>query len=381
VVAASGRATALGAGALTPRERPLRIALVYRDRGEQVDGIRDHTRRLADALERTGAADVRIEFGAGPGFATALRPDDDVLLVQYNPFSYARWGFAPWLPVELFRARRRRRVALMVHEPYVPMRNVRWSLMGAWQRLQLWLLWVSAGVVFASIEPWTTRFARWRPRRPVHHLPVGSNLPDGRARRDDARSRLGIAAGEVVLATLGSNSPAWLGAPVLAAAAAVATAGCPASALLLGADAPEVEHLGDVLPVRRPGWLSDEDLAAAIAAADLFLVPLADGVSTRRTTLMAALQHGLPVVATRGPLTDRELLDAGDALRLVPVARTDLFAATARELAQAPAARVRLGEAGRALYERAFAWESTAARVLRALSPPARSTSGPAPPR
>jgi glycosyltransferase involved in cell wall biosynthesis len=133
--------------------------------------------------------------------------------------------------------------------------------------------------------------------------------------------------------------------------------------------------------VRRPGWLSDEDLAAAIAAADLFLLPLADGVSTRRTTLMAALQHGLPVVATRGPLTDRELLDAGDALRLVPVARTDLFAATARELAQAPAARVRLGEAGRALYERAFAWESTAARVLRALSPPARSTSGPAPPR
>jgi glycosyltransferase involved in cell wall biosynthesis len=342
-----------------------------------VDGIRDHTRRLAEALRRTGAADVRMDLGVRPGFTAALRPDDDVLLVQYNPFSYARWGFAPWLPVELLRARRRRRVALMVHEPYVPMRNLRWSLMGAWQRLQLWLLWLSAGVVLASIEPWTARLARWRPRRPIHHLPVGSNLPDGRARREEARARLGIEPDEVVLATLGSRSPGWLGAPVLAAAEAVAAAGWPASALLLGADAPDVDGLGDVLRVRRPGWLSEEDLAAALAAADVFLLPLADGVSTRRTTLMAALQHALPVVATRGHLTDRQLLEAGDALRLVPVARADLFAEAARALAAEPAARVSLGRAGRSLYERAFSWERTAMRLMNALCPPA----APPPPR
>jgi glycosyltransferase involved in cell wall biosynthesis len=370
-VVAPGCEAAGGARALTPGVGPLRIALLYRDGGEQVDGIRDHTRRLAEALRGTGAADVRMELGVRPGFTAALRPDDDVLLVQYNPFSYARWGFAPWLPVELLRVRRRRRVALMVHEPYVPMRNLRWSLMGAWQRLQLWLLWLSAGVVLASIEPWTARLARWRPRRPVHHLPVGSNLPDGRAGREEARSRLGIAADEVVLATLGSRSPAWLAGPVLAAATAVAAAGCPASALLLGADAPDVDGLAEVLRVRRPGWLSDEDLAAALAAADLFLLPLADGVSTRRTTLMAALQHAVPVIATHGPLTDRQLVEAGDALRLVPVARVDLFAEAARALAEEPAARLRLGRAGRSLYERAFAWERTAVRLLRALSPPA----------
>jgi glycosyltransferase involved in cell wall biosynthesis len=367
-VAAPRGETARGAGALTPGPAPLRIALLYRDGGEQVDGIRDHTRRMAEALRCTGAADARIEFGVRPGFTSALCPDDDVLLVQYNPFSYARWGFAPWLPVELLRARRRRRVALMVHEPYVPMRNLRWSLMGAWQRLQLWLLWLSADVVLVSIEPWTTRLARWRPRRPVHHLPVGSNLPDGRGRRDEARGRLGIAADEVVLATLGSGSPAWLGGPLLAAATAVVAAGCPASALLLGADAPDVDGLGDVLRVRRPGWLSDEDLAAALAAADLFLLPLADGVSTRRTTLMAALQHAVPVVATLGPLTDRQLFEAGDALRLVPVARVDLFAQAVRALAEEPAARVRLGRAGRSLYERAFSWDRTAMQLLRALS-------------
>jgi glycosyltransferase involved in cell wall biosynthesis len=378
-VAVPGCEAAGGARALTPGAGPLRIALLYRDGGEQVDGIRDHTRRLAEALRGTGAADVRMELGVRPGFTAALRPDDDVLLVQYNPFSYARWGFAPWLPVELLRARRRRRVALMVHEPYVPMRNLRWSLMGAWQRLQLWLLWLSAGVVLASIEPWTALLARWRPRRPVHHLPVGSNLPDRRARREEARGRLGIAADEVVLATLGSRSPAWLGGPVLAAATAVAAAGRPASALLLGADAPDVDGLADVLRVRRPGWLSDEDLAAALAAADLFLLPLADGVSTRRTTLMAALQHAVPVIATHGPLTDRTLVEAGDALRLVPVARVDLFAEAARALAEEPAARLRVGRAGRSLYERAYSWERTAMRLLHALSPAAEAPSRPVP--
>jgi glycosyltransferase involved in cell wall biosynthesis len=378
-VAVPGCEAAGGARALTPGAGPLRIALLYRDGGEQVDGIRDHTRRLAEALRGTGAADVRMELGVRPGFTAALRPDDDVLLVQYNPFSYARWGFAPWLPVELLRARRRRRVALMVHEPYVPMRNLRWSLMGAWQRLQLWLLWLSAGVVLASIEPWTALLARWRPRRPVHHLPVGSNLPDRRARREEARGRLGIAADEVVLATLGSRSPAWLGGPVLAAATAVAAAGRPASALLLGADAPDVDGLADVLRVRRPGWLSDEDLAAALAAADLFLLPLADGVSTRRTTLMAALQHAVPVIATHGPLTDRTLVEAGDALRLVPVARVDLFAEAARALAEEPAARLRVGRAGRSLYERAFSWERTAMRLVHALSPAAEAPSRPIP--
>jgi glycosyltransferase involved in cell wall biosynthesis len=378
-VAVPGCEAAGGARALTPGAGPLRIALLYRDGGEQVDGIRDHTRRLAEALRGTGAADVRMELGVRPGFTAALRPDDDVLLVQYNPFSYARWGFAPWLPVELLRARRRRRVALMVHEPYVPMRNLRWSLMGAWQRLQLWLLWLSAGVVLASIEPWTALLARWRPRRPVHHLPVGSNLPDRRARREEARGRLGIAADEVVLATLGSRSPAWLGGPVLAAATAVAAAARPASALLLGADAPDVDGLADVLRVRRPGWLSDEDLAAALAAADLFLLPLADGVSTRRTTLMAALQHAVPVIATHGPLTDRTLVEAGDALRLVPVARVDLFAEAARALAEEPAARLRVGRAGRSLYERAFSWERTAMRLVDALSPAAEAPSRPIP--
>src|SRR4029453_3959065 len=64
-------------------------------------------------------------------FASGLKGYDAVV-VQYNPFMYGRWGFAPWLPLGLWRLRGRKavgRIALMVHEPYVPMVNWRWTLM------------------------------------------------------------------------------------------------------------------------------------------------------------------------------------------------------------------------------------------------------------
>ena len=90
----------------------------------------------------------------------------DAVVVQYNPFMYGRWGFAPWLPAALWRARRSRgapEIALMVHEPYVPMVNWRWALMGLWQRSQLLALYGMADVVFASIDSWAAMLGRLRP--------------------------------------------------------------------------------------------------------------------------------------------------------------------------------------------------------------------------
>jgi glycosyltransferase involved in cell wall biosynthesis len=42
---------------------------------------------------------------------------------------------------------------------------------------------------------------------------------------------------------------------------------------------------------------------------DVFLAPFRDGVSSRRTTVMAALEHSLPIVGTRGICTDSLFCD------------------------------------------------------------------------
>jgi glycosyltransferase involved in cell wall biosynthesis len=359
-----------------------RVILVHSDRGHDVDGIRDHTWRLVEELSRhpVSASELRLRAGEAPGARIGgslqvwrrLRrlEGSAAAVIQYNPFCYGRRGFAPWLPAYLLaiRAGRRRPVlALMIHEPYVPIVCWRSALMGIWQRFQLGALRLAADVVFTSIEPWTRDFAAQPPRRPVHHLPVGSNFPDERRRRVEERRRLGVGEGTLVLSCLGQDHPAWLGEYVVDAANAIARSGRSLALLNLGAHAPRLPGLDPAIEVRAPGYLEADEVAAMLAASDLFLAPLVDGVSTRRTTLMAALQHGLPVVGTRGHLTDAVLSEAEAALRLADVGDREGFARAAAELAADAAAREAVGGAARELYERNFDWPVTTDRLLAAL--------------
>jgi glycosyltransferase involved in cell wall biosynthesis len=80
--------------------------------------------------------------------------------------------------------------------------------------------------------------------------------------------------------------------------------------------------------------------------------------------MMAALQHGLPIVGTRGPAIDTALAGTEGALRLVPVGRPDLFAGAVAELAQQPSERRRMAQAARSLYEQRFDWPVSARSLM-----------------
>jgi glycosyltransferase involved in cell wall biosynthesis len=357
-----------------------RVIVVHGDRGAAVDGIRDHTERLVGELARRSLDVTQLDLPTGvPRRGTrsllarrlgALDPSAAVVL-QYSPFCYGRRGFAPWLPADLMRLRARRgrpRLAVMIHEPYVPIDSWRSTVMGLWQRLQLGSLRLAADAVFASIEPWARKFAAHLPHRPAHHLPVGSNFPDARGGREEERRRLGVSEETIVVACLGRDHPTWLGGHVVEAVNAIARDGRPVALLTLGADAPRLDGLGPGVALHAPGYLGAAELAAGLAAADLFLAPVSDGVSTRRGSVMAALQHGLPVVGTDGNLTDPILRREGrTALFLTGVGEREQFAASAVALAADAEARAAAGAAARALYEREFDWPVIAGRLLAAL--------------
>jgi len=110
-------------------------------------------------------------------------------------------------------------------------------------------------------------------------------------------------------------------------------------------------------------------LAESLSATDIFLAPFIDGVSTRRTTVMAALQHGLAVIGTDGPLTDPAFRESDDALRLVPVEREDLFVDAALKLASPRGEREQVSRAARRLYDECFDWPIIAEALLSHLSP------------
>lgn len=355
-----------------------RVLLVHGDRGRDVDGIRDHTAKLAAELARRSVAVSELRLPTAAASATwaplasrleALDPAA-VVVLQYSPFCYGNRGFAPWLPADLLRLRARPdrpRVAMMIHEPYVPMDSWRSTAMGLWQRLQLGLLRLAADTVFASIEPWARKFSARLPHRPAHHLPVGSNFPDARAERERSRRRIAACPDTLVLGCLGRNHPGWLGGHVVAAANRIARSGRPLVLLNLGAEAASPAGLDPAVRVERPGHLEAEDFAALLAAADLFLAPTADGVSTRRGSTMAALQHAVPVLATTGPLTD-SVLRGTPALRLAPVGDRDAYARAAAELAADPLRRRTVGGAGRDLYEREFDWPVIGRKLIAGLA-------------
>jgi glycosyltransferase involved in cell wall biosynthesis len=351
-----------------------RLAVVAARSTTAADGIRDYTLRLVSELGTRDGWEVKLALralGGGwedpPGAAStrgmpaSVRRADAVLL-QYNPFSFGRRGFAPRLLLELARlklARRRPLVAGVVHETFVDMKNWRWALMGAWQRFQLRAVRALSDVQMCATEAWVRRVGG----AGVHHVPVGSNFPDRRDHRDEERERLGVDGDTLVLACFGLRDPGRMGDLVMRSAEAVARSG--RSVLVLNLGSGPGDESGGPVRVYTPGFLDDDSVARLLSTVDVFLAPYADGVSTRRTTVMAALQHQLAVVGTDGPFTDGLLRDAGQTLRLVPPER---FAQAVAALAASSEDRRTLALLGRELYETHFDWPVIADRVLEILA-------------
>jgi glycosyltransferase involved in cell wall biosynthesis len=377
----------------------MRIDLVFPILPPRLDGIGDHTAHLAQALARRGH-DVRVLTGheqtgdlGGVDVVGAYdlnpiwkitdlveavrRTPPDWLFLQFNQFSYGPLGFNPFLPWTLYRLQEhlpQTRIAMMAHEEFVPANNVRNAVMATWQRTQFWALGRIADVIGYSTSAWMEKFRPWFPTTPACHLPVGSNLPVSSLARDEARAKFKLRA-PFVIGYFGSVSGSRYLDHIRS------------SLQKLDRDASEriellyIGRYGSVLrdalpglPVRDLGALPAPDAADAFAAMDLYLAPFVAGVSTRRGSFMAALQHCVPTVATAGTQTDPILRrNDGNAFVLRPETDVDGFAEAASALQRDPETRKQLGRFAHRLYRDEFDWPVLARRVeevLRRNSPP-----------
>ena len=294
------------------------------------------------------------------------------MLLQYNPFSFGRWGRNLHLPLVLRHIKRRRpsvRVAVMVHETFVPF-GVNWKfrVMSLWQRPQFAVIARTADVLFFSIDAWAKTFGRKFPGKPVLHLPVGSNIRHAPTSRAEARARLDIADDVLVIGVFGGMHISRLMDWVRRAAEAVSATGRPMLVLHIGPDSDAVRALLGPLPVRADGPLPPEEVSRRFAAMDLHLAPFVDGVSTRRGSVMTALQHGIATVGTRAQHTDAVFQEAnGSALLLAEASAPDQFVGDVLRLAEDAALRARVGQGGQRLYEQEFDWPVIAGRMLATL--------------
>lgn len=351
-------------------ERQPSIVLLCGESGAATDAIQQYAHALAHALTGLGA-DARVETasfhggtaGTAQSIDDAVAPSDTVLMVQYNPFSFGRAGVALRFVRAMRRLRRRYpslTLVVMCHETVVMNPGVRWAALRQVHRAQLRALLRLADAVYVSVDA-------WRPYLEAHGakdaalLPVGSNLPDRRAQRDAARAALD-ATDRLIVATFSTGHPSHDDEIARRAVDAVVSVRPDTLVLSLGAGRQRLLEPGDDRE-RCPGHLPAHELAAHLAAADMLISPFVDGISTRRGTVMAALQHGVAVVGSVGRSTDPDL----EALvRGLPGAGRggDWIPGTAAALANDASLRDEQGRAGRSLYAARYDWPVLAARVL-----------------
>jgi len=122
--------------------------------------------------------------------------------------------------------------------------------------------------------------------------------------------------------------------------------------------------------IHATGRLKPDAVAAAVRACDVMVQPYPDGVTTRRTSVMAPLANETATVTTDGALTEPAWRES-DGVRLVPVFDPASAVRATIELLRDPAARAALARRGGDLYRSEFALDVTIAK-LRAVGAVAR---------
>ena len=369
-------------------------------------GVADYTRRVAHALARAGDT---VEVWA-PSRAHVLEQEDAVtihgltdqfgprslvalqrglanrgelrVLVQWVPHAFGMGAmnvpFCAWL------AARRGQTWVMFHEVNFPLRRgapLKHNVLAVTTHAMSAVLAVRADRSFVSTPAWRARLHAVAPfAREATWLPIPSNIPEsvGEGEAARVRTRLGVGPRDVVLGSFGTYAP-HLAEPLADSLASLLSGDDARVALLMGRGSvafvkrmlrPRLASVnggkGSRARVIAAGELPLSDLAAHLASCDAVLQPYVDGVTTRRTTVMAGLALGVPVITNDGPLTESIWRDEpGVALAPSPEA----IAGEAESRLADRAGLRDLGASGRSLYQRRFSLECTV-RILREGSAP-----------
>ncbi|MFQ5616767.1 MAG: glycosyltransferase family 4 protein, partial [Anaerolineales bacterium] len=220
-------------------------------------------------------------------------------------------------------------------------------------------------------------------RNPIPVLiPLGSNVePQPPAGFDRAvwRRKYQANADTLLLAYFGFLNESKGGEELIEALALLRQQGLDARLLLIGGDvghadptnlayARRVQALIDRHAltdfVYRTGYTGLRQVSANLLAADVVVMPYRDGVSFRRTTLIAALRHSCPVVSTIPPAPGLiPEIHTGQNMLLAPPDDALALAQTIVPLAGDPALRQKLA-AGAKQLGHLFEWEKIAAETV-----------------
>jgi glycosyltransferase involved in cell wall biosynthesis len=361
----------------------------------QVGGVSDYSRSVAHGLAERGddvhvwappcdwaapkdrgVTVYRLPSRFGPSALRSLTrglgalPRPYQLLIQYVPQGFGWRGLNPlfWL---WLRRRRQEAPWVMFHEvatPIAPSQSLARNIQGYGTRIIAHGVASAAARVFTSIPAWAGMLGK---RTAVQWLPVPSGIPTIANASRTAAIRDVVSCGKSGPIIGHFGVAARDAQAVLCLALAEFLHKTPDSvAVFVGrrsvAIVDEMRSLHPKLEGRlhATGVIPGDEVAAYLAACDLLLQPFPDGVSSRRTSLMAGLALGKPIVTVSGALTEPLWRESGAVALAGEYSPAALVASVNHVLAD-HSYRTDLGKRASALYVERFALERTIA-ALRA---------------
>ncbi len=353
----------------------------------QVGGVGDHTRLVAQALAEAGDEvhvwapacsppdfESKVHLHRLPGrfgpqalsqLSAALNrlPASCRLLVQYVPHAFG-WkamniGLCLWLALW-----KRQPVWMFYHEVAFPLQRkqpLRHTFLALVTRGMASVLARSSERIYISIPAWASLL-------PKHVAPKWVPIPSTMSTTVSAEAVRQIKAcyaphGQTLIGHFGTFSPAVASFLYIIVPRLVARD--PSRIVLLLGSGSELfrQKLTTLHPefshqVVAAGMLPAEAMATHLAACDILIQPYPDGVTTRRTTLMAGCALGLPIVTTSGQGTE-PLWKECNAVSLAPELSPDSFVRTTEELLADPLRQAQLRHNAAALYQERFALTHT----------------------
>jgi glycosyltransferase involved in cell wall biosynthesis len=331
-----------------------------------------------------------------PGIVNFLKAHQpDVLHIQYQAAAFDLGGWVNWLPWYLKKRGIKTRLVTTFHDLRVPYifpkaGPFRWRSMLALARhsdgvictnredLRILQHALSVGqtVSLTGAKGQANSLNCTKPLLAL--IPLGSNVephPPTGFDRTAWRKKYRATADTLLLAYFGFLNESKGGEELIGALALLRQQGVDAHLLLIGGDVGHADptnvayaqkvqalierhHLADV--VHRTGYIELSEVSANLLAADVMVMPYRDGVSFRRTTLIAALRHGCSVVSTLPSETGLiPEIQPGENMLLAPPGDASALAQTMAPLAEDMALREKLSQGAKQLGG-LFEWEKIA---------------------
>lgn len=341
--------------------------------------------RSADAegcLDSGSVAIYRVTSGWGLRTSKEVlsiirRLQPQILLIHFVPQLYGWNGAKPFLTLMLLRLKRMGYpIVTVAHEFSAPF--------GPSPKLMLWatihralfrlIVVSSTRVVTTTLFCRSLLQRRFSGRQTVfHQIPVSSAIaavPIDEAQKQVLRSQIGIAADDFVVSTFGSTMRST-GKRLKQLFCWFAREYAPVHLLVIGkaGEAMRQKTSNEFSLLERitfTGPLTREEVSRYLSLTDLYVTLYPDGASTRRTSLLAGLAHGLATVSNVGVLTD-PLIASSEALHLIKDPLSEKERAALRELCRDPVRRRELRKRARAFYEYRFSWEKIGRQYYQVL--------------